>query len=191
METNDNTLREMQQQMEQLRQKLNDQMIVNDRLIRNSCRNTVNKIKIKSTVPVIAAFAGLGLLPALRHIGFSYYFLTYTALMLLAGIVASMFSKRYIPSVDRDLVTAAKEITTFRKINADWYKFGLPCLAIWIGLMIWDIVRNKLFTGEELYGFIGGVAVGLVIGLAFGLKNRRDLLNSSDDLLAQIEELKG
>ena len=33
--------------------------------------------------------------------------------------------------------------------------------------------------------------IGLVIGLVLGLKNRRDILDASDDLLSQIEELKG
>ena len=41
-----------------------------------------------------------------------------------------------------------------------------------------------------MYGFIAGVSVGLVIGLILGLKNRRDILNASDDLLSQIEDLK-
>ena len=191
METNDNTLREMQQQMEQLRQMLNDQKIVNDRILRNSCRNTVSKLRIKSTVPVIAAFAGLAIIPALRYFGFSYYFITFYGLLMLAAIAATMISKKYIPSVDKDLVTAAKEISTFRKINADWIKYGIPCLVVFLGLLIWEVVKNLQLGGEELYGFIGGVVIGLVIGGAFGLKNRRDLMNASDELLAQIEELQG
>ena len=191
METNDNTLREMQQQMEQLRQMLSDQKIVNDRLLRNSCRNTVTRLKIKSTVPVIAAFAGLAIIPALRYLGFSYYFITFYGLLMLAGIAVTMISKKYIPSVDKDLVTAAKEISTFRKINADWIKYGIPCLVVFLGLLIWEVVKNLQLSGEELYGFIGGVVIGLVIGGSFGLKNRRDLLNASDELLAQIEELQG
>ena len=45
--------------------------------------------------------------------------------------------------------------------------------------------------GPELYGFLCGSAIGLVAGLVLGLKNRRDILDASDDLLGQIEELKG
>ena len=191
METNDNTLLEMQQQMQQLREMLNDQKIVNERLLRNSCRSTINRLRIKSSVPVIAGFAGLGLIPVLRYLGFSYYFLIFTGVMLLVAMAATMLTKKHIPSVDKDLVTSATEITKFRKINADWIKYGLPALAVWLGLLIWDVVKNIKLGGEELYGFIGGVVVGLLIGGALGLKNRRDLLNASDELLAQIEELKG
>lgn len=190
METNDNTLREMQQQMEQLRKMLNDQKIVNDRLLRNSFRKTVNQLKIKSSMPIAAGFAGLALIPALRYLGFSWYFLIFTDVMLLVAIVAMMLTRRHIPSLDKDLVTVASEITTFRKINADWIKYGIPCLVVWLGLLVWDVTKNIQLGGDNLYGFIGGCAIGLLIGGAIGLKNRRDILNSSDELLAQIDELK-
>ncbi|MBQ1167622.1 MAG: hypothetical protein II143_00835 [Bacteroidales bacterium] len=89
------------------------------------------------------------------------------------------------------MVSATTEITKFRKINADWYKYGLPCLFLWLAIFIWDIVNNLQFGGSELYGILGGAAAGLVAGLVLGLKNRRDILNASDDILDQIEDLKG
>ena len=190
METNDNTLLEMQRQMEQLREKLADQKIVNDRMLRNSCRNTVSRLQFKSSVPIAAAFAALAMFPALRYLGFSWYFLIFTDVMLLVAIVAMMLTRKHIPDLDKDLVTATSEITKFRKINADWIKYGIPCLVVWLGLLVWDVTKNIQLGREELYGFIGGVAVGLLIGGAIGLKNRRDILNGSDELLAQIEGLK-
>ena len=65
------------------------------------------------------------------------------------------------------------------------------CLLVWLGLFCWDAFRNLHFAGTELYGFLCGSAIGLIVGLALGLKNRRDILHASDDLLSQIEELKG
>ena len=43
---------------------------------------------------------------------------------------------------------------------------------------------------EKLYGLIGGIAVGLIIGGLLGWKNRRDVLDAADDLLDQIDELR-
>ena len=63
--------------------------------------------------------------------------------------------------------------------------------TVWLGILIWDVVKNLQLGGPELYGFICGSAIGLVLGLVLGLKNRRDILDASDDLLGQIEELKG
>ena len=142
-------------------------------------------------MPIVAGVFGLALIPALHHLGFSNLLLIATGVLMLAGIVATILTKQYIPDLNKDLVTATTELTKFRKINAEWYKYGLPCLFVWLGILIWDVVKNLQIGGSELYGFIAGACVGLVLGLVFGLKNRRDILNASDDLLGQIEELKG
>ena len=191
METNDKTLLEMQQQMQQLREKLESQQIVNERILRNSCRKTIDRLRFKSNAPIIAGCAGLALIPVLYHLGFSNLFLIFTGLFMLAGIVASLITKQFIPNMNKDLVSATTELTKFRKINADWYKYGVPCLFVWLGILIWDVVKNLPLGGSELYGFIGGSCIGLVLGLVLGLKNRRDILDASDDLLGQIEDLKG
>ncbi len=176
METTDKTFLEMQQQMQQLREKLDSQKIVNERMLRRSCGRTIDRLRIKSNAPIIAGAAGLALIPLLHHLGFSPLLLIATGVFMIAGIVATLITKQYIPNLNKDLVTATTELTKFRKINAEWYKYGVPLLQL---------------GGPELYGFLCGSAIGLVLGLVLGLKNRRDILDASDDLLGQIEELKG
>ena len=191
METTDKTFLEMQQQMQQLREKLESQKIVNERMLRRSCGRTIDRLRFKSNAPIVAGVIGLGLIPILHHMGFSPLLLIVTGLFMIAGIVATLITKQYIPNLNKDLVTATTELTKFRKINADWYKYGVPLLLVWLGILIWDVVKNLQLGGPELYGFICGSAIGLVLGLVLGLKNRRDILDASDDLLGQIEELKG
>ena len=190
METTDNTLLEMQQQMKQLREKLESQKIINERILRKSCGRTIDRLKFKSNVPVFAAAACLALIPVLHRQGFSDIFLIVTGVWMIVGISATLITKQYIPNLDKDLVSATTELTKFRRINADWIKYGLPALFVWLGVLIWDVVSHHMVSGSELYGFIAGASVGLVIGLILGLKNRRDILNASDDLLSQIEDLK-
>ena len=190
MENTDNTLREMQQQMQQLREKLANEKIVNDRMLRTSFRKTVNQLNTRTSLPIAMACAGLAFFPLLRYLGFSWYFLIFTDVMLLVAIVAMLLTRRHIPCLDNDLVTAASEITTFRKINADWIKYGIPCLVVWVGLLAWDVIKNVQLGRDNLYGFVGGAVIGLIIGGAIGLKNRREILNGSDELLDQIEELR-
>ena len=190
METTDNTLLEMQQQMKQLREKLESQKIINERILRKSCGRTIDRLRFKSNVPVFAAAACLALIPFLHHQGFSNLLLIVTGVLMIAGISATLITKQYIPNLDKDLVSATTELSKFRRINADWIKYGLPALFVWLGVLIWDVASNQMFSGSELYGFIVGASVGLVLGLVLGLKNRRDILNASDDLLSQIEDLK-
>ena len=190
METTDNTLLEMQQQMKQLREKLESQKIINERILRKSCGRTIDRLRFKSNVPIFAGAAGLALIPFLHHQGFSNLLLIVTGVLMIAGISATLITKQYIPNLDKDLVSATTELSKFRRINADWIKYGLPALFVWLGVLIWDVASNHMFSGSELYGFIAGASVGLVIGLILGLKNRRDILNASDDLLSQIKDLK-
>ena len=190
METTDNTLLEMQQQMKQLREKLESQKIINERILRKSCGRAIDRLRFKSNVPIFAGAAGLALIPFLHHQGFSNLLLIVTGVLMIAGISATLITKQYIPNLDKDLVSATTELSKFRRINADWIKYGLPALFVWLGVLIWDVASNQMFSGSELYGFIAGASVGLVIGLILGLKNRRDILNASDDLLSQIEDLK-
>jgi len=190
MENTDNTLLEMQQQMQQLREKLESQEIVNDRLIRKSCKNSITRLKIKSSVPAIAGFAGLALIPVIREAGFSDWFLGITGVLMLTAIGASTYVKRFIPHVDKDLLTSAEDVTRFRRINAAWIKFGLPTLVVWFGLFILDVWKNNPLLGDNILPFIGGISMGLVAGVLLGLKNRRDILRTSDELIAQIEELR-
>jgi hypothetical protein len=190
METTDKTFIEMQQQMQQLRDKLESQRIVNDRLLRNACRHNINRLRIKSSVPVIAGFAGLALIPFLKEVGFSVWFLFVTGLLLLTAMGLTMYVKRFIPRVDGNLVSAAEDVARFRKINTDWIKFGIPALVVWIALFILDAWKYNPVIGENILPLVGGAGVGLIVGLLLGLKNRRDILRASDDLLSQIGELR-
>ena len=190
METTDKTFIEMQQQMQQLRDKLESQKIINDRLLRNACRHNINRLRIKSSVPVIAGFAGLALIPFLKEMGFSACFLTVTGLLLVTAIGLTMYFKRFIPRVDGNLVSAAEDVARFRKINADWIKFGIPALVVWIALFVLDAWKYNPVIGANILPLVGGAGVGLLIGLLLGLKNRRDILRASDDLISQIGELR-
>ena len=55
METTDKTFIEMQEQLQSLKSKLNEQKIVNDRVLRNSYRNGLRRLNLKSNVPIFAA----------------------------------------------------------------------------------------------------------------------------------------
>lgn len=60
---------------------------------------SVRLVRIKSSVPVIAGFAGLALIPFLKEVGFSVWFLIVTGLLLLTAMGLTMYVKRFIPRV--------------------------------------------------------------------------------------------
>ena len=190
MENTDNTLREMQQQMQQLREKLNKEQIINERLLQKSCRQTVDRLKFKSNLPIVFAIIAILCSPAYLSFGLSPWFLIFTCVLMLVSIVATILTNRHIPQMDKDLVTATNELTRYKKIHAEWLKFSIPALIIWLGCLIWDFLKNQTISQAELIGFLAGISTGLILGLILGLKIRRDQLNAADELISQIEELQ-
>ena len=190
MENTDNTLLEMQQQLQQLKDKLNSQKIVNERILRKSCNATASRLRFKSNVPILFGAAAILMTPSLHTLGVSTPFLIFNVALMLFCIIYTIITNRHIPRVDSDMLSAAEGLHKYKKIHADWIKFGLPMAFVWIGLLVWETIRHGELEGPSLYGFLTGVAVGVVLGLLVGLKLRHDQLDAADELLRQIEELK-
>ena len=191
METTDNTLLEMQQQMQQLKEKLNSQKIVNDQLLRNSCKNTINRLRFKANTPYLFTVIAVICLPSFFKMGLSTAFAIYTLAMLLVSLVATVYCNRFLPrNMDQDLVTVAENLHKYKKLDAEWLKVAGPMLVVWIVWMVWEFFKQNGGEGYVFYILLGGIVVGLVIGLGIGIKIRRDRLDAADELLSQIEEIK-
>jgi hypothetical protein len=182
----------MQQQLQQLKDKLNTQKIVNDQLLRNSCKNTINRLRFKANSTYLFALVAVLCVPGFIHTaGLSIAFAIYTVAMLLVAVIATIYCNQFLPrNMDKDLVTVAENLQKYKKLDLEWPKIAGPMLAVWIIWMIWEFFKQNGGEGYVLYILVGGVAVGLVIGLGVGLKIRRDRLDAADELLSQIEELK-
>ena len=190
METTDNTLLEMQQQLKQMKSKLDNQKILNDSMLRHSYKRGLNRMRIKSNVPIIAGAAVILLIPMVAsQLGLSIYFVIFTLVMMLVCVIATILTNQHLPRMDKDLVTATKELTKFKKIHADWIKYSFPLLGVWLIWLVIESFKSNEMSSEMRIGFICGIAFGLVIGLALGLKNRRDILEGADELMGQIDNI--
>ena len=190
MENNDNTLREMQEQMQQLREKLDNQKIVNERILKKSCSQTASRLRFKANLPILFGAAAMLTAPSLLNLGISMAFVVFTWVLMFVCIVATILTNKHIPQMDRDLVTATEELTRFKKIHAEWIKFAIPMVIVWIGFLCWDLFRNGEMDPILRYSFLAGVGTGIILGGILGFKIRRDQLNAADELLDQIEELR-
>ena len=190
METTDNTLNEMQQQMQLLKDKLSKQTIVNEQMMRNAFGKGIKDLRSNYSVKTIAAIAGMLGCPSFYNLGCSLYFVIFGELMMLIALVATLYANRLIPRMDDDLLTAAGNLTRFRKINAQWIKYGIPALVVWLGWLIFELFSGEEFTAGQAYAMIGGIAVGLTVGMCIGLRIRREIMRGVDELMAQIKEMQ-
>ena len=90
METNDKTFLEMQQQIQQLRDKLDGQKIVNDEMLRRAYSRRLDDLRRHARVPFIAALAAVCGSGSLLNVGFGLPFLIVTLVMVLGAVAVIM-----------------------------------------------------------------------------------------------------
>lgn len=189
MENTDNILNEMQQQLRQLKEKLEGENIINDKLLRSAYRKTLGSLQRKALRQTIIEVIAMLLCLNLLRMGFSIPFVIATEIMLAFCLIATIVINNRLPKMDTDLVTAAKGIVRFRKGYANWLWVGIPLLTVWMGGMCYEIMKNQTFPSEARVPMLIGLGVGLVIGGALGLMMRHNILSKSDETIAQIRDL--
>ena len=185
-------LEEMRQQMTTLKNKLDQQEIVNDRLIRRSMRNEVNNINRRYNI--IMAI-GILMVPYgywcfVKLVGLSIFFWIATSIFMLICAGATFYNSRKISDpglMSHSLVEARKKVASAKKFESNWLLFGIPAVILWMGWFFYEtyqIQGGDFYNGFFLGGCIGGI-IGAIIGIKIHLKTQRQY----QDVIDQIEDL--
>ncbi len=184
-------LQEMREQLAALKEKLNKQEVVNDRLIRDVL------IKKKKSVDKNIWFAGIcGLITITignltwSSWGVSSWFLIGTTVFVLVCILMTIIPHNWVKKEDiqsGNLLVAAKQIRRLRKLYKDWEIIGIILAIIWATWLFIEFsaaIENK----QILYLLIGASAVGGIIGGIIGLKVSRNVVHTLDEMIQEIED---
>lgn len=185
-------LEEMRQQMTTLKNKLNQQEIVNDRLIRRSMRNEVSNINRRYNI--IMAI-GILMVPYgywcfVKLVGLSIFFWIATSIFMLICAGATFYNSRKISDpglMSHSLVEARKKVASAKKFESNWLLFGIPAVILWMGWFFYEIYQiqgGDFYNGFFLGGCVGGI-IGAIIGIKIHLKTQRQY----QDVIDQIEDL--
>ena len=189
---NDFELENMRQQLTTLKNKLNQQEIVNDRLIRHSMKNTASNINRKYTIAIVA---GLLMIPYsywifIKLAGFSVAFWLFTCVFMLICVGATYYNSRNISDsnlMTNNLLDVRRRMARAKKFDANWLFFGVPCILLFMGWFMYETYQvqgggtnNPFFWG----GCIGGI-IGTVIGFMTHFKTQRQY----QEIIDQIEDL--
>ena len=189
---NDFELENMRQQMTTLKNKLNQQEIVNDRLIRRSMKNEVGTITRRY---YIIMALGLFMIPYgywcfVKLCGLSLFFWIITSIFMLICTGATFYTYCKISDpnmMNRNLVEARKKVASAKKFEANWLFVGIPAVVLWMAWFLYETYQlhggalsNGLFWG----GCIGGI-IGAICGLSINFKTQRQY----QDIIDQIEDL--
>jgi len=188
---NYNELEEMHQQISLLKDKLSDQQIVNDNIIRKVVQEKMDTIhKVGWRVVLLGVLEIPLVIWVFKELcGFSWMFCIITALYVLATVIfqtiMNLSMQREIRPND-DLLAVGKRLANLKRKNVKQLYVALPFTVIWTGLLIWEAYKNPSFGLDfETFVFIVGFGVffGLVLGLYIFFKRYRAM----KDVVSQIE----
>ena len=185
-------LENMRQQMTTLKNKLNQQEIVSDRLVRRSMKNEVNNITRHYYI-IIAI--GLLMVPYgywcfVKLCGLSYFFWIVTSIFMLICVGATFYNSRKISDpelMSHSLVEARKKVASAKKFESNWLLFGIPAVILWLGWFFYEVYQ--LNNGTCAKGLIWGGCIGAIIGAVCGIKMHFKTQRQYQEVIDQIEEI--
>ena len=188
-------LEQMRTQIGMLKQKLEQQAIVNDTHIRNSMKSKISDLNRTILGTISAGIFAVIFAPVTFYVqGCSLIFVIATAIMLAVCLGLTIVQKINLGSMmdlsQDNLVETARKLSKVRTHYKEWYKIAIPMILVWGGWMIYEMVQVLGIESPTAIGFYCGAGVGLLIGGIIGARINRKVVRQANEILAQIEELQ-
>lgn len=182
-EINDNNIQELNEMRNQLcllKQKLNEQEIVNEKLMRKVTSERLSKINREGKIySIIAAICVPINYLILQMAGTSTAFNIVTILFLLVCIGVSVYSRRGINPEDvinGNLVTTKKKMLSYKALCNKWLIGVTPFLLVWFGWFMYELAADDSdFNTGAIVGGCVGAAVGTICGIIFHKKSMKNI----------------
>ena len=186
--TDNQELDDMRYQLAKLKDMLNSERMITERMMRRTMSEKANKLMRRSIFFIVIAllFApyeiwALGYLGLRPIYGYSAaVFLIIAAItewQTCKGLRDEHFS-RY------SIVEIAETMIRYKRMNIRWLYLSIPFVMVWGGLLAYDISKM-----ENLPAMIG-CAVGFVIGLAFGIHSLVKAQRTANEIINATRDLK-
>lgn len=193
----DNTLEEMRRQMAILQEKLDNETIVNERLLRESMKHNYSSINrylsVEATILmpiIIIAFPALALI---FHL--SWGPVIAVILLCLADVIFD-YKVNHIKDeafMGDNLIPTALRLQRAKRLNVLQMMVSLPLMILWFAWFIIDFFQSIDYQDELLtasaYGGIVGGCIGLVCGLIFAIQLYRKQQKTRQQVIDQINDL--
>ena len=188
-----NEILEMREQLASLKKRLENQEIVNEKILREAMSRKLSTIHRRAMGLCAMSFIGIpAMLYTTHNLGLSVVYGYVTVALILVGVVAQFLTHYRIgrDTLSGDLITTYNEVARMKRIYQRWLYISMPILVVWLGWGAYEVYTNVAQDESQLYAAISGTVVGLVLGLIFGLRQHRQNLRAAKEIMQQIETLK-
>ena len=197
METKHTEFEEMRQQLGILKNKLDNQTLINDKLIRQSMLNKMSFMKKYTWVSSLMLPYTYYVYYKVRDMFYiSWWFYGFTVIFLTLSVCFDA----YINHVNKkdflngDLIAVSLQMQRMKKLRKKSLLYALPLITIWVSWLFIELYNvssaaNGGANTSLLYGTMVGSGIGVVIGLAIGISIYLRMQRINSDIIQQIDEL--
>ena len=188
---NMNELEEMRQQLQALKNKVERQGVLNERLVKQSIKDKMSDIHrtlYKLVVIVLLAIPLWIFIKYTQHL--SWPLTIFTILMMVVSVGFDWYINRMdTDNVDKDLKETANKLVEMKKRRTLQEKIAclvvLPVWVVWVG---YEFYQNAPSHESGVIMLIS-MAIGLVIGGAIGVSIFFKWQRKNDEMIEQINDL--
>ena len=189
--TNDMELEAMRRQMNTLKKKLDQQEIVNERIIRKSMRNTANNIKRRyyAIMALTLLMIPYTYVVFILNQGLSMAFWIGTSILMLLCAGATYYNSLNVSNsnmMSNNLVEVGQNMARAKKFDANWLFFGIPAAIAWLGWLTWELYQ---LDSEAARYMIYGTICGAVLGVILGFRMHSKTQTQYQEIIDQIEDI--
>lgn len=183
-------LEQMKSEYAVLKNKLNNQEIINNRLILDSVRGKVNFLESHERTEYVLCLVAAIMSPVYHFaFGASWLFCGATAVFMVFTGYWTMLRHRNVRASsvsDKDMLTFLKNVKYLRQEYASWLNIGIPLLVLWLVWLFYEIFSHMEDLRTATF-FAVCVVAGLLIGGSIGLRMRNKVIRTCDAIIAQLE----
>lgn len=195
MNTNENLeLEQMRSQLNVLKGKLNEQIIVNDQLLRKAMQQKMSWIsKYVFWQAIAVPFLVVFIFIELRYwVGTSWWLCSAWGLGLIGSATSDLLINRMknIDWVNGNLADTAEQLLRMRQYRKrnEWI-----AIIILIPVLIWtaiEVLQSDALPYDLAIGLCISGAIGGLVGGIIGISIYRKMQHTNEDVINQIESLK-
>lgn len=180
-------LDEMKQQIQLLKDKLAKEIIVSEKLLKNSTQDKIAYINRKKRfIYFLIVFALVYCNTFFLLMGYSWVFCAFTSVFLIIAGIYQRYSHKGV-SIEcistGNLLDISKALVRMNQLNLRWLYLGIPFALCWI---VWFMFESYSKVGGEMICY--GGSVGFVLGAVGGILHCVHVRRKAKEAIRDIEE---
>lgn len=187
-----NELDDLRQQINALRDKVNEQGRLNESLVIKAIQGKMRGVhRIILTMAVIALFCIPLYIWMKYEENLSWPLIIATIVMMVGSLISDFFINRInVSHMGDDLVETARKLTQMKKNRRVAQRIGIGTAIVWFVWFIYEFYNSHLDQGVAYaLGATAPLIIGALIGVIIGLKVFNKMQHANDEMIEHINEL--